>query len=75
MFQLSDYTLGERLYFGVSSVVYRARRNSDGAVVVIKLLHSDHPSRGDVARYEHEFRVLSALTSVSGPAITWRVSR
>jgi len=61
MLDLSEFSLGERLYAGVSSVVYRARRSRDNAAVVIKLLQSEQPTRAEVAQFEHEFRILSKL--------------
>lgn len=61
MLDLAEFSLGERLYAGTSSVVYRARRNRDSAPVVIKLLQSEQPTRVEVAQFEHEFRILSKL--------------
>lgn len=62
MSDISNYTLGDRLYSGASSVVYRARHDKSGKSVVIKLLASDQPSRAEVAQFEHEFRILSSLS-------------
>ncbi len=62
MSSLTDFTLGERLYSGASSVVYRARRLADGASVVIKLLQNDNPSSHEVAQIEHEHAILSKRT-------------
>lgn len=61
MLDLTEFTLGERLYAGTATVVYRARRNHDNAAVVIKLLQNEQLSRVDVGQYEHEFRILSKL--------------
>ena len=75
------YALSSVVERGHRSTVYRARREADGARVVIKVLSAEAPTRHDLARYRYAFHLLQELelpgvcralelTSVSGrPAL------
>jgi hypothetical protein len=43
------------------TVLYRGRRKADRTPIVIKLLKSDYPIPSDIARFKHEYAIISAL--------------
>ena len=51
----------ERLHHGRSSSVYLARRERDGARVVLKCLERPRPGPLDIPRFRREARILSAV--------------
>lgn len=58
MIDLSRYTLSEKAREGSESVLYRGRRNEDGAPVAVKMTRSDFPTARDLARLRREFTIL-----------------
>ena len=52
-----DYEVGELLYRGRRSQVYRARRNSDERPVILKLAAGEYPSEKVIARLYREFDI------------------
>lgn len=63
MLNLSDYQAVERIYESENTIVYQGRRISDNLPVIIKLIRTEYPSPDEVARYGHEFKLLSSLQS------------
>lgn len=57
----TPYVLGERVYEGAATLVYRATRRSDGAPVIFKLLKDGHAGPRDVAKLRHEHAILQDL--------------
>ncbi len=59
--QLPGYSLEAELYRGRKRTVYRARRQSDGAPVIIKSLLDEFPSAADTAGLRREYTILKSL--------------
>ncbi|WP_437893409.1 AAA family ATPase [Sorangium sp. So ce124] len=66
MIDLSGHTLFERVYEGSESVLYRGRRNEDGAPVAVKMPRSEFPTARDLARLRREFAILRDAGEVAG---------
>ena len=58
---ISGYSIVEEIYRGRKRVVYRGRRDKDGASVIIKTLSGDFSSGKEVAVLEHEYEILDNL--------------
>ncbi|HLO86138.1 MAG TPA: AAA family ATPase [Nostocaceae cyanobacterium] len=58
---LSGYQLIETLYFGSKTVIYRGRRETDNASVIVKTLLDEHPSLEEIARLRHEYQIIEPL--------------
>ena len=69
MLKLSGYTMVEALHEGPATVVYRARRDADGATVALKLLRSEHAGSTEVERLRREFTLLRGLAVPGLPRV------
>ncbi|QLE48432.1 GAF domain-containing protein [Nostoc sp. C057] len=61
MITLSNYQIIELIDEGIKTAVYRARRNKDGQIVVIKLLKTEYPELRDIAAFKHEYELIKDL--------------
>ncbi|MBE8997993.1 AAA family ATPase [Nostoc sp. LEGE 12447] len=61
MITLSNYQIIELIDEGIKTAVYRARRNQDGHIVVIKLLKTEYPELRDIAAFKHEYELIKDL--------------
>ena len=61
--ELPGYQRGEPIQDSSASSVYRARRLSDGACVVVKRSRGKEVSAGQLTRYRNEFELLRAIAS------------
>lgn len=61
MIVLSNYQIIELIDEGIKTAVYRARRNQDGQIVVIKLLKTEYPELRDIAALKHEYELIKNL--------------
>ncbi len=61
MISLTGFQVGELLYQGPNSQVFRARRECDGLPVVIKVPASPDISIRENLRFQHEYDLLSTL--------------
>ncbi len=61
--ELPGYQRGEPIQDSSASSVYRARRLSDGACVVVKRSRGKEVSAGQLTRYRNEFELLRAMAS------------
>ncbi|NDJ24662.1 AAA family ATPase [Nostoc sp. B(2019)] len=61
MINLSNYEILELIYDEMKTAVYRARRNKDGILVVIKLLKLEYPDLKDIAGLRHEYELIKNL--------------
>ena len=61
MINLRDHTIHEEIHRGESTILYRGRRDADGARVVVKLLRSEHPSPHELAKLKHEHAITQSL--------------
>ncbi|MEH2235336.1 trifunctional serine/threonine-protein kinase/ATP-binding protein/sensor histidine kinase [Nostoc sp.] len=58
---LSGYQLLETLHSGSKTVIYRGRRETDNASVIVKTLLCEHPPLEDIARLRHEYQIIEPL--------------
>lgn len=58
---LPGYKITEVVQLGVKSIIYRGVRESDGASVIIKTLQSEYPTREQITRLKHEYKISSNL--------------
>ncbi|HEX5750923.1 MAG TPA: AAA family ATPase [Archangium sp.] len=54
---ISGYGLREKLFESRHSLIYRAVREADGRLVVLKLVHAEYPTSEQLARSRYEFRM------------------
>ncbi|WP_437313870.1 AAA family ATPase [Sorangium sp. So ce385] len=66
MIDLSGHTLFEAVYEGSETVLYRGRRDEDGAPVAVKVPRSEFPTARDLARLRREFAILRDAGEVPG---------
>ena len=57
----AGYTLTEEFCAKAKVSVYRGVRESDGAPVIIKLLHEEYPTLESLARLKHEYEITKNL--------------
>ncbi len=62
MFSVSGFHISEELYESPRTVVFRARRDTDGRSVILKVLKDDYPKLEAVARYKNEYEITSRLS-------------
>jgi predicted ATPase/tRNA A-37 threonylcarbamoyl transferase component Bud32 len=58
---IADYKLIELIYDGTNTYVYRALRESDQTLVIIKTLKAEYPSIEQLTRLRHEYQILKDL--------------
>jgi predicted ATPase/signal transduction histidine kinase len=66
MAQITGYNFIEKLHEGKNSLVYRARRESDGMPVVLKMLGEAYPSPERLAWFRREFETTRSLGELDG---------
>ena len=55
------YNFIETIYEGTTTLVYRALRELDQVLVIIKTLQAEYPNLEELARLRHEYRLLQSL--------------
>ncbi len=60
---LAGYHLGETLYQGTRTFVYRGMRNRDGQPVILKVLRNPHPTFNDLVRFRNQYAIARHLDS------------
>ncbi|HEY9673286.1 MAG TPA: AAA family ATPase [Waterburya sp.] len=58
---IADYNLIEIIYEGSTTLVYRASRELEPALVMIKTLKAEYPSIEELTRLRHEYKILQDL--------------
>ncbi|MGD1850932.1 MAG: AAA family ATPase, partial [Cyanophyceae cyanobacterium] len=61
MTTLTGYTLGEALYEGARTQVYRATRRRDRHPVVIKMLRTEYPSFRELLQFRNQYTIAKNL--------------
>ncbi|WP_437489910.1 AAA family ATPase [Sorangium sp. So ce1014] len=69
MLILQDYTATEKIYEGITSVLYRGHRNADQLPVAVKLLKSEYPDPRELAKIRHEHAVMRDLRVPGIPVV------
>ncbi|MCT7982647.1 AAA family ATPase [Laspinema sp. A4] len=60
---LKGYTIIEKIYEGVNTIVYRAQRELDDQRVILKLLKAEYPTPEELAKLHHEYEITRNLNS------------
>ena len=55
------YNFIETIYEGTTTLVYRAYRELDQALVIIKTLTAEYPTLEQLSRLKHEYKLLQSL--------------
>ncbi len=58
---LSGYQIGEQIYAGTRTLVYRGVRQQDQKPVVIKLLRRDYPSVSELVQFRNQYTITKNL--------------
>jgi predicted ATPase/GAF domain-containing protein/tRNA A-37 threonylcarbamoyl transferase component Bud32 len=66
LLDLPGYTLAIRAYEGSETVLYRGRREADGAPVAVKVKRNEYPTARELARLRREFAILEDLGGLPG---------
>ncbi|MCP4103939.1 MAG: AAA family ATPase [Desulfobacteraceae bacterium] len=65
MINITGYTKPGLIYESSSSLVYRARRDTDNLPVILKILKEDYPTPYELAKYRQEYETATGL-DISG---------
>ena len=61
MNRFSGYETVAKIYESASTIVFRGRRTDNNESVILKVLNENPSSPVDVARYQHEFKIIHSL--------------
>ncbi|MGK4004512.1 AAA family ATPase [Sorangium sp. So ce1036] len=75
LLELPGYTLTTRIYEGSETVLYRGRRDADGAPVAIKVTRNEYPTGRELARLRREFALLRQIDDVPGVVHAYALER
>ncbi|MCP4133631.1 MAG: AAA family ATPase [bacterium] len=59
MNKIADYEILDKIDETRKSIVFRGKKENESKTVIIKLLKESYPSLVDIARYKHEYEILS----------------
>ena len=59
--KLPGYHLGEKIYEGVKTVIYRALKEPEGTRAIVKTLKAEYPSVAEITQLRHEYKIQSQL--------------
>ena len=57
MIRIPGYDIKEKLYEGVHSLVFRARKEDDNQAVIIKILKDEYPTPDQIVRFKQEYQI------------------
>ncbi len=63
---LPGYNFIEALHEGVNTVIYRAFKQSDQTLAIVKALKAEYPSLEELTRLRHEYKILKLLLDIEG---------
>ncbi|MDM8559407.1 ATP-binding sensor histidine kinase [Candidatus Parabeggiatoa sp. HSG14] len=58
---LSGYQMVEKLYDGMNTLIYKAKRDADQQPVVIKFLKSEYPSFDEIVQFRNQYTIAKNL--------------
>ncbi|XYI02389.1 AAA family ATPase [Sorangium sp. So ce1128] len=64
--ELRGYTLTTKAYEGSETILFRGRRDTDGAPVAVKITRNEYPTERDLARLRREFAILRDVGDMPG---------
>ncbi|MDZ7958594.1 MAG: AAA family ATPase [Aulosira sp. DedQUE10] len=63
---LPGYNFIEALHEGVNTVIYRASKQLDQTLVIVKALKAEYPSLEELTRLRHEYKISQSLVDIEG---------
>ncbi|MDZ8032937.1 AAA family ATPase [Nostoc sp. DedSLP04] len=63
---LPGYNFIEALHEGVNTVIYRASKQSDRSLAIVKALKAEYPSLEELTRLRHEYKISQILVDIEG---------
>ncbi|MBN3872840.1 hybrid sensor histidine kinase/response regulator [Nostoc sp. JL33] len=63
---LPGYNFIETLHEGVNTVIYRACKQLDQTLAIVKALKAEYPSLEELTRLRHEYKISQALVHIEG---------
>jgi predicted ATPase/signal transduction histidine kinase/HPt (histidine-containing phosphotransfer) domain-containing protein/FixJ family two-component response regulator/tRNA A-37 threonylcarbamoyl transferase component Bud32 len=66
MTAISGYTILETIHAASKSLVYRARKESEGRPVILKALNKSYPKYDEIIRFRREYRITLSLRNLLG---------
>ncbi|MDZ7953886.1 AAA family ATPase [Nostoc sp. DedQUE09] len=63
---LPGYNFIEALHEGVNTVIYRASKQSDQSLAIVKALKAEYPSLEELTRLRHEYKISETLVDIEG---------
>ena len=64
MIAIPGYQIKSKIFESNNSSIYQGKRNTDDKPVIFKFLNSSIPRPDDIARYKHEFQILTHLNDI-----------
>ncbi|WP_445630176.1 AAA family ATPase [Nostoc sp. DSM 114167] len=63
---LPGYNFIEALHEGVNTVIYRASKQLDRSLAIVKALKAEYPSLEELTRLRHEYKISQTLIDIEG---------
>ncbi|MEH2233070.1 MAG: AAA family ATPase [Nostoc sp.] len=63
---LPGYNFIEALHEGVNTVIYRASKQLDKSLAIVKALKAEYPSLEELTRLRHEYKISQTLVDIEG---------
>lgn len=63
---LPGYNFIEALHEGVNTVIYRASKQLDQSLAIVKALKAEYPSLEELTRLRHEYKISQTLVDIEG---------
>jgi len=68
MLEITGFQIQSKLFESTGTTIYRGRRQSDQAPVIIKTLSSSQPSLPSIAQLYQEIKILQVIEGAEGPS-------
>jgi serine/threonine protein kinase len=73
MIKIPGYSIGDEIYNGPSTLIYRAKRDKDNNPVIIKLLKKEYPTPLELNHFQHEYEILNSIGEAKGIVKTYDI--
>lgn len=67
LLEIPGYTIFELVYTGKKTLIYRGRRNSDNASVILKITRDEPSPSSVITQLKHEFAIMQKIHSTKVP--------
>lgn len=61
MLEFPNYTLYKEIYIGPKTIVFRALRESDNELVILKTVQAEYPSIAEISQLRYEYQVSQSI--------------